>query len=486
MAGRLQASGSTPRRQVTAPVQIGKLMNKNVAEAARRVFGHLPYSKVRSGNKALRKNIIGRKIAEYYPQSTAPDMVKMAEREIPGVVMDLKRDWRQQKRDLDEGTERAPETRHGAEGHVLVEMNGGFRALQLKEANGVPTMDRQSLIEVRQHVEWWDENFMVNVAVLSGDGEHFCSGLDLATLRGHPEKVKATLKALCNVVTALDASETPTVSVLDGSCIGSGYALCMGRYRFATENSIFHVPEATLGLGLAGGLSYTLPRLLGGNQPLALCLALTGMALEGPDLLFTQIATNYMTHRKLEMMMERLAEINQDPKPFGNKTPDCSEDPTAVQTLLERSGELSWNIDGLPDDCLDPTDSQVPITSFVHEVLPQVEQVFAVDSVEGAIDNLRARREPWAQMALQNIERSSPLSLKVIFEQVKRGGGMSLHESLDDEFSVNTHLFGLPDFEMAMQAREEGERTPAWKCGSMENISPDQVAAVFEKVPRSK
>lgn len=43
---------------------------------------------------------------QYYPQSTAPDMVKMAEKEIPGVVMDHKREWRQQKRDLDEGTKR--------------------------------------------------------------------------------------------------------------------------------------------------------------------------------------------------------------------------------------------------------------------------------------------------------------------------------------------------------------------------------------------
>lgn len=191
------------------------------------------------------------------------------------------------------------------------------------------------------------------------------------------------------------------------------------------------MPEATLGLGLAGGLSYALPRLLGGNQQLALCLALTGMALEGPDLFFSQIATNYMTHRRLDMMMERLAEvrrrcltrcfwpeasqrivsmfgsgwvvpsvigakpdiprlacsarvspclhaqINQDPKPFGDRTPDCSEDPTAVQTLLERSGDLSWNIDGLPDDCLDPTESQIPITRFVHELLPQVSGVHA-------------------------------------------------------------------------------------------------------------
>lgn len=198
--------------------------------------------------------------------------------------------------------------------------------------------------------------------------------------------------------------------------------------RFATENSIFHVPEATLGLGLAGGLSYALPRLLGGNQQLALCLSLTGMALEGPDLFFTQIATNYMTHRRLDMMTERLAEVrrrvvtlflawggvsprivcvslwlasakcnrckiitclgssshvsmclhqqvNQDPKPFGDKTPDCSQDPTAVQILLERSGDLSWNVDGLPDDCLDPTEDEIPITRFVHELLPQVTHV---------------------------------------------------------------------------------------------------------------
>lgn len=46
-----------------------------------------------------------------------------------------------------------------------------------------------------------------------------------------PHQAKATLKALCNVVAALDASETPVVSVLDGSCIGSGYALAMGKYK---------------------------------------------------------------------------------------------------------------------------------------------------------------------------------------------------------------------------------------------------------------
>lgn len=32
-----------------------------------------------------------------------------------------------------------------------------------------------------------------------------------------------------------------------------------------------------------------------------------------------------------------------------------------------------------------------------------MEKVFAVDSVEEAIENLKGRNEPWAQVALQNI-----------------------------------------------------------------------------------
>lgn len=38
-------------------------MNKSLAEAARRIFGNLPHSNGRSGNKVLRKNMIGHKVA---------------------------------------------------------------------------------------------------------------------------------------------------------------------------------------------------------------------------------------------------------------------------------------------------------------------------------------------------------------------------------------------------------------------------------------
>lgn len=49
--------------------------------------------------------------------------------------------------------------------------------------------------------------------------------------------------------------------------------------------------------------------------------------------------------------------------------------------------------------------------------------------------------------------RSSPLSLKVIFEQIRRGSTLDIDKCLDDEFAVNTRLMTKPDFDQAMQAR---------------------------------
>ena len=40
---------------------------------------------------------------QYYPQTTAPDLERLAEKHIPGVVMNRQKEWRQWKRDLDKG-----------------------------------------------------------------------------------------------------------------------------------------------------------------------------------------------------------------------------------------------------------------------------------------------------------------------------------------------------------------------------------------------
>lgn len=43
-----------------------------------------------------------------------------------------------------------------------------------------------------------------------------------------------------------------------------------------------------------------------------------------------------------------------------------------MQTLLERSGELSWNVDALPEDLLNQKTGRIPVTPFLRELLSQV------------------------------------------------------------------------------------------------------------------
>lgn len=73
---------------------------------------------------------------------------------------------------------------------------------------------------------------------------------------------------------------------------------------------MFCIPEASLGLGLASGLSFVLPRLCDGHKPLGLCLALTGMALQGADLVSAQLASQYFTCATLQSVVERMTDVS--------------------------------------------------------------------------------------------------------------------------------------------------------------------------------
>lgn len=64
-----------------------------------------------------------------------------------------------------------------------------------------------------------------------------------------------------------------------------------GKYRVATEKTMFAMPETAIGLFCDVGGSYTLPRLRG---KLGTYLGLTGNRLVGKDVKHAGIATHYV------------------------------------------------------------------------------------------------------------------------------------------------------------------------------------------------
>ncbi len=78
----------------------------------------------------------------------------------------------------------------------------------------------------------------------------------------------------------------------------------LGRFRVATEKSVFAMPETGIGLFPDVGGSYFLPRLRG---DLGMYLALTGARLKGEDVFKAGIATHFMPSAKVAELEAKLA-----------------------------------------------------------------------------------------------------------------------------------------------------------------------------------
>ena len=108
----------------------------------------------------------------------------------------------------------------------------------------------------------------VRCIVLSGEGQHFCAGLDLSELSErtvyegvlHSRMWHATLEKV-------QYAPVPVIAVLHGATIGGGLEIAAAAHIRVAERSAFYgLPEGQRGIFVGGGGSMRLPRLIGTNR----------------------------------------------------------------------------------------------------------------------------------------------------------------------------------------------------------------------------
>jgi len=116
----------------------------------------------------------------------------------------------------------------------------------------------------------------VRVVVISGEGGHFSSGLDLGEqVHRSPLEVLAHSRNWHRVMARVQDSPVPVVAAMTGAVIGGGLefgAAC--HVRVAEEDVRFQMPEGQRGIFIGGGGSVRIARLIGSDR-------LTEMMLTG-------------------------------------------------------------------------------------------------------------------------------------------------------------------------------------------------------------
>jgi (methylthio)acryloyl-CoA hydratase len=120
-------------------------------------------------------------------------------------------------------------------------------------------------------------------AVLSGQGRHFCAGLDLSELaeRSTFEGISHS-RSWHTMMDALQFCRVPVVAVLQGAVVGGGLELASSAHIRVAEDSCFYgLPEGQRGLFVGGGGSVRVPRLIGAARMADMML--TGRVLDADE-----------------------------------------------------------------------------------------------------------------------------------------------------------------------------------------------------------
>ena len=119
----------------------------------------------------------------------------------------------------------------------------------------------------------------VRAIVISAEGRHFCSGMDLEVFAGNDtlgaeggpsghrsrrnEAFRSTAMKLQDSFTALERARMPVLCAIQGACVGGGVDLVSAAdLRYADETAFFSIAEINIGMTADVGTLQRMPKLV--------------------------------------------------------------------------------------------------------------------------------------------------------------------------------------------------------------------------------
>lgn len=227
-------------------------------------------------------------------------------------------------------------------------------------------------------------------------------------------------------------------------------------HRVVTETSHLAMPEVTIGLYPDVGGSWFLNRMPGRT---GLFLGLTGNPINAADALFLGLADRALSADMRDGMLERL------------QSEHWGEDAGGVvsRVLRELEEECSEIFEAMP----------APIRA--HEAL--IREVTDHDSVEEMVESLLALEsdDKWIKRAQKAISHGSPLSIKMIHEQLHRCRHLSLKEVFQHELILSVQCCRHRELQEGVRALlidKDGQ--PNWTFASIEEVESRFLEGMFQ------
>uniref|UniRef100_A0A3P9CAE1 3-hydroxyisobutyryl-CoA hydrolase n=1 Tax=Maylandia zebra TaxID=106582 RepID=A0A3P9CAE1_9CICH len=300
-----------------------------------------------------------------------------------------------------------------AEPEVLLEKVGRTGVITMNRPKVLNALNLTMIRQIYPQLKKWESDNETDIVIIKGAGDKaFCAGGDIRAVT-EAGKVGDSLaqdffreEYILN--NAIGSYRKPYIALIDGITMGGGVGLSVhGRFRVATEKTLFAMPETAIGLFPDVGGGYFLPRLQG---KLGLFLALTGFRLKGRDVQRAGVATHFVESKKIPDLQKELVDL---------KSPSA-EDVSRVLDSYQSQSSL---------------DAEKPFILKKH--LSDIDRLFSASSVEGIVKNLKTDGSEFAKKQTETLSKMSPTSLKITLKQLQAGAALSLQDVLVMEYRLS-------------------------------------------------
>jgi len=352
-----------------------------------------------------------------------------------------------------------------SEASVLIRESKGVGFVTLNRPKALNALSLDMIRIMTPQLKKWKEEGMVKVVMVRGAGEKaFCAGGDIRAITAVPggEIQRQFFKEEYQLDHLVGSYPIPYIALLNGITMGGGVGVSVnGKWRIATEKTVFAMPETAIGLIPDVGGGFFLPRLQG---QLGMFLGLTGHRLKGWDCFSAGVATHAVK---------------------GDDVPKLEE---AISELASRNenGALDSQVKQILDE-FTPEEAREHNFSL-EEHMDMINRVFSADSVEEVVDRLVGEQGDLAKRSLKSLKAASPTSLKVTHRQIREGTKASnLGEVLTMEHRLVTRCCEDSDFYEGVRATlVDRDNKPVWKPGSLAEISKERVESYFSPLPQDR
>jgi enoyl-CoA hydratase len=335
---------------------------------------------------------------------------------------------------------------------LKVEGHAGFISLNRPSALHALTLPMVHAMTAAL-LEWRDDPAVKCVVIDHTDGRGFCAGGDIAFLRNSAindggESGRKFFHDEYQLNHLLFTYPKPIVAFMDGICMGGGVGISQpARFRVATENTKFAMPETGIGLFPDVGGGWYLSRLEG---RVGQFLALTGSRIAGAGCLSLGLATHYLTSNVLAEAKSRIA----------------TEDVDRIDGIL---GTLSVT----------------PPNSKIVETIVQINRHFASDRLEDILSSLEGDESDWAMKELATLRTKSPQSCKVALRQLAESSKLTdFADNMAMEYRIASRVIVRPDFAEGVRAViVDKDNAPKWDPAAAEGVTDGLVDAIFVPLP---